>query len=328
MISLRLSLVLVLVSVLVSVAGACNSATDADQSLAQQIAQSLATDCPPASPDDEQARALCAAALSQDPVLASAMRSPFLHGAQAPGAAPDLDAATVTRLDALVWRRLYGSLMMFSPGVTIEPGQGGVTLVHMPVQLRNQLDTGSYPEPFWHSDDEWTSYQLARELIVVVRDGKWIGALRSADQDPARAVVAHTWSGQWTWQEGGQEMPYVARYDYLLSPDNPGASRLADAYQALADGLRQQSCMMCHSPDNYGASQKLDLLNYPNQALASRASLVADLAANSMPPANDLGLPVGIPDDGARLQLLDLAREFAAAGDAALAFEGEGAPPE
>ena len=43
-----------------------------------------------------------------------------------------------------------------------------------------------------------------------------------------------------------------------------------------------------------------------------------------MPPVNNtLGLPVGITVDADRQELLALAQEFKAAGDAALAYEGE-----
>jgi hypothetical protein len=297
-----------------------------DQRLAIEIASALLTLCPAADPSDEEARARCAAGLSSDAALRASMAAPFLWGAQDPSTSGTLEDSATTRFDPLVFRRTYLSLMMFPSAIRIEAAAGGVTILHVPVLLRNELAMGSYPHPLWYSQAEWASYQLARELVVVLRDGKWVGALRSADQDDARALVEHTWSGQWTWTEGGEEMPYVSRYGYLLSPANPSAGRLDAAYRALAGGLTRQSCMLCHAPDNYPGARPLDILNYPNQALASRSSIVADLQANSMPPANDLGLPEGIADEGARQELLDLAREFAAAGDAALAYEGESAP--
>jgi hypothetical protein len=140
--------------------------------------------------------------------------------------------------------------------------------------------------------------------------------------------VAHTWSGQWHWELGGVQMPYVSLYAYLLSPNNPHATRLDAAYRALSDGLRSQSCFMCHSPDNHAGITPLEFFNYPNQALVARNSIIARLQENTMPPkTNDLGLAGGIASDEDRQALIAAAREFKDAGDAALAFEGQTAPP-
>ena len=120
------------------------------------------------------------------------------------------------------------------------------------------------------------------------------------------------------------EMPYVSLYNYLLRPDNPHAGRLDSAYRSLSDGLRGQSCFMCHSPDNHANQVQLELFNYPNQALNSRNSIIRDLELNTMPPANnDLGLPAGIADNDVRQELISLAKEFKVAGDAALDYERE-----
>jgi hypothetical protein len=206
----------------------------------------------------------------------------------------------------------------------MEQTPDGLTIVHLPVRFRNELEPGSYPYPFWHSEKKWDSYQLSRELLLVFQGGKWVAAMRAADQDAARPRVTHTWSGQWRWQEGDAQMPYVSMYSYLLSPGNPNAERLDNAYRDLSNGLRAQACFMCHAPDNHANLTELELFNYPNQALYSRNSIIQQLETNAMPPlANDLGLARGIADDGERQNLLALAREFKAAGDAALDFEGE-----
>ena len=137
--------------------------------------------------------------------------------------------------------------------------------------------------------------------------------MRSADQDTTRPQVAHTWSGQWQWQVGNVQMPYVSLYAYLFSPSNPNTERLDSAYRSLAEGLRNQSCLMCHSPDNYAAITPLEFFNYPNQALAARNSIIARLNTNNMPPAaNDSGLPAGIASDADRQELITLAQEFKA----------------
>jgi hypothetical protein len=116
----------------------------------------------------------------------------------------------------------------------------------------------------------------------------------------------------------------VSLYSYLFSKANPHVERVDAAYRALSEGMRNQSCFMCHSPDNYAQSTKLEFFNYPNQALYARNDIITDLQKNAMPPAaNTLGLLGGIAGAGDRAELLALAREFKAAGDEALAFEGE-----
>jgi hypothetical protein len=280
--------------------------------------------CPLAAPSDEDARALCAATLSENKFLASMMVEPFQWGGQKTLGDFDFKNSNMSKFNILVWRRMYLSLLMFPGEMSIEQTAAGQTVVHLPFQFRNQLAIGSYPYPFWHSKKKWDSYQFSRELVLVFQGGQWQGAMRSADQDTARAQTSHVWSGQWHWEEGGEEMPYVSLYRYLLSPSNPNADRLDAAFRSFSGGMRNQACLMCHSPDNYAASTQLEFFNYPNQALVGRASIIDKLERNEMPPAdNTLGLPAGIQDEAERQELLTLAREFKAAGDAALAFEGE-----
>lgn len=307
-----------------AVAG-CGMTKDEDPTiLARQVAEALVAACPTAAASDEAARAECSEKLTSDKFLPSVMQEPFLWGAQKAGTGFNPLESNMNRFNVLVWRRMYLSLMMFPGGMSVEQTPEGLTVVHLAVQFRNELEAGSYPYPFWHSAKKWDSYQMAKEVLLVFQGGKWIGAMRSADQDTARPQVAHTWSGQWRWQEGEAEMPYVTLYGYLLSPSNPNGQRLDAAYRDLSNGLRAQSCFMCHSPDNHANVTQLEFFNYPNQALYSRNSIIPMLEANMMPPAqNDLGLPGGIADEETRQELLALAREFKNAGDAALAFEGE-----
>ena len=304
--------------------GDAESGPESDMKIAQKVIASLVAACPMAAASDESARSACAASLTDDRYLASVMQNPFLWGGKQSGTSYHLRESNMTWFNTRVWRRMYLSLMMFPGPSTIEQTADGLTVAHLPMYFRNELDLGSYPYPFWHSATKWASYQLAREVILVVQNGKWLGAMRSSEQDPSRAQVAHGWAGQWQWQEDGMIMPYVSLYTYLLSPQNPHAARLDAAYRALADALRSQSCMACHSPDNHAGITPLEFFNYPNQALTARNSIIARLQQNDMPPAeNDLGLPHGINNDAVRQQLIALAREFKAAGDDALAYEGE-----
>jgi hypothetical protein len=315
-------------AVLATIFAGCGSSSvppsTSDLEIAQRVAAALADACPMAAPSDEAARAQCAAKLSDDKYLASVMKNPILWGGQKAGTSYHPEESNMNWFNTYVWRRMYVSLMMFPGGNTIEQTTDGLTVVHMAVQFRNELEMGSYPYPFWHSASKWTAYQLAREFLIIIQDGKWIGSMRSVDQDATRTQVAHTWSGNWQWDVGGVQMPYVSLYAYLFSPSNPNTERLDSAYRALSDGLRNQSCMMCHSPDNHSGITPLEFFNYPNQALSARNSIIARLQQNTMPPAaNDLGLPTGIGSDADRQELIALAQEFKAAGDAALAYEGE-----
>lgn len=295
-----------------------------DEVLVQQIADTLTASCPMAAAGDEVARAQCAANLSDNKALAAVMQEPFLWGGQKAGTSYHLEESPMNRFNIYVWRRMYLSLLMFPGSISVEQTQDGLTVAHVAMQFRNELDMGSYPYPFWHSEKKWKSYQQAEEIVLIVKGGKWIGAMRSPTLDAARPQVAHTWSGQWHWEKGAEQMPYVSLYKYLLSPQNPHGDRLDSAYRALSDGLRQQSCFMCHSPDNHANIAQLEFFNYPNQALYSRNSIIADLQANVMPPPNnDLGLAIGIADDSDRQELITLAKAFKDAGDAALGYEGE-----
>jgi hypothetical protein len=69
----------------------------------------------------------------------------------------------------------------------------------------------------------------------------------------------------------------------------------------------------------------LAILNYPNQALSARHSVVSVIENNTMPPpsvdAKQVAHPAGIVEEAEKEKLLKLAKAFAQAGDLALAFE-------
>jgi hypothetical protein len=292
--------------------------------MALEIGKGIAAACPMADPADENARARCAAQLTDFALLRDAMKEPFLWGAQGVGKGYRPSESGTTRFNALVWRRMYLSLFMFTGKVTTETA-GDFTVIHLPYVFRNRLDPGSYPYPFWHSKAKWDSWQLAPEMILVMEKGRLTGALRSAARDEARrpGYVERSWSGNWRWQSGGKEQPYVTLYSYLFTPGNPFVTRLDAAYRALESELRGSNCLLCHAPDNLAGTGALEILNLPNQALYARHGIVMHLDRNTMPPRNDYGLPVGLPDYNERRQMLDLAREFERLGDQALAYEGE-----
>ncbi len=292
-----------------------------DSALATKIAQGIIAACPLADAQDEKARDLSAVKLTQFTLLRDSLNDPLYWGAHTPGQSYAPGLSQLTLFNPLVWRRMYLSLFMF-PGQYRLERSGPFLLLHLPYRFRNQLDPGAYPYPFWHAKKKWDSYQLATELILVFENSKIIAAYRTEQQDPTRPYVPRQWDGRWRWTDAqGREMPYVALYTYLFSSDNPYVSRLDAAYRALEEAAREQSCTICHSPNNATAMNPLRLLTFPNQSLTMRHNIVTQLEQNLMP------LDTGIPDDATRQKLLALARDFAAVGDQALEYEGEPKAP-
>jgi hypothetical protein len=307
---------------MVAVLAAC-SGRPADNELATSIAKGLVAACPAGDdPANEAARNDCAAKLTELAVLRDAMREPFFWAAQSAGAGYRVDTST-NKFNARVWRRMYLSTFMFGRDFDVEQ-VGDTTVLHMPITFRGAMPIGAYPYPFWHSTKKWDSYNYSTTIHFILQHGEVIGALRGADQDTTRPKVAHGWDGLWQWEQGGAPMPYVSLYDYLLSKGNPYADQLNDSYRALEARMRQNNCQACHAPDNQGMSAQLEFFVYPNQALAGRHDIITQLTRNEMPPrGNVLGLTPGVNDPDERDLLLNLARDFEAAGDKALAWEGD-----
>jgi hypothetical protein len=309
---------------LISLAAAC-TAKPADHDLAVSIAKGLVAACPAgADPANEAARNDCAGKLTDLAVLRDAMREPFIWGGQTAGAGYRLDMST-NKFNARVWRRMYLSTFMFGSDYTIEAVPGAdTTVLHMPVTFRGAMPAGAYPYPFWHSAKKWDAYNYSTSVHFIIQNGVVTGALRSLDQDTTRPKVVHGWDGLWQWEQDGVQMPYVSIYDYLLSKGNPHTDQLNDAYRALEARMRQNNCQACHAPDNQGNSAQLEFFVYPNQALAGRHDIITQLTRNEMPPKdNALGLASGIADSAERELLISLALDFEAAGDQALAWEGD-----
>src|SRR5689334_3381033 len=307
---------------IVALIAACASRS-ADQELATSIAKGLAAACPQGdSPSDEAARNDCSGKLTDLAVLRDAMREPFIWGGQQAGAGYRLDKST-NKFNARVWRRMYLSTFMFGTDYTIEQ-VADYTVLHVPITFRGDMPIGAYPYPFWHSSSKWNAYNYATTIHFLLQNGEVLGALRGIDQDTTRPRTAHAWDGQWRWEQGGAEQPYVALYDYLFSKDNPHRTKVDETYRALEARMRQNNCQACHAPDNQGQSQQLEFFVYPNQALAGRHDIITQLTRNEMPPKNNtLGLAAGISDPAERDLLIGLARDFEAKGDKALAWEGD-----
>jgi hypothetical protein len=303
--------------------GVCSGCSAEPMPLADEIASELIAMCPPADRDDPVARNECAGRLTKLAVLQNSMSEPFRWGSQGEGKGPRLEHNNTTDFNPYVWRSIYLPLFMWTGTYTVE-NIDGVTVLAMPFQFRNALDAGEYPYPFWHSKAKWDSWQNAAKILFIIRDGKLIGALRSFEKREGNPNVPREWDGQWHWvDDKGVQQPHVTLYSYLLSPANPHVQRLDTAYRALESDLRLESCLTCHSPDNGGKMNPLELFSFPNQALHSRHAIVQQLEVNVMPPAPSPTTSPGMLDEAKRQSVIKLAKEFEAAAEEALRYEGE-----
>ncbi len=302
--------------------GPADQANPADAELARQIGAQLAAACPMTPANDEGARLACGDALAKLTILRDTMQEPFLWGGLGADKPLDLYENHLTRFNPLVWRKMYASLFMFGSDIKVET-VGTQTLLRVPYAFRGALDVGSYPYPFWHSKGKWDSYQLATEVLLFIEDGKLLGGMRGAEQDPTRPTVSHTFDGNWSWTtpEGLVKPASSMLYSSLFSSSNTMVPELDRTFRALEEKARKQNCNGCHSPDNAAKVSQLVLLNYPNQAIYARNAIVAELEGLSMPP------PAGVQEPAERQELLALAREFQAAAEQALKLEGERVTP-
>ncbi len=303
-----------------------SNASDAS-ALAIHLAEALAEACPVSRPDDLNAKGSCASKLANLPILRERMSEPFLWGTQTRTTSYDFEDGRTTRFNPLVWRKMYLSLEMFAGTYRIER-VADTTILRMATRFRSELDPGDYPYPFWHSTAKWESYEFALETLFVIVDGKIIGALRSADYDRSRPALARTFDGNWNWvAEQGGRGPSVALYRRLFSPSNLNVAPLDRAFRAFEAESRQYNCAGCHRPDNPAGQRQLEMFCYPNQALASRHTIVRAIEDNRMPPPSLPGTPSGIADEHKRHRLLELAREFETVADAALRAEPSNQEP-
>jgi hypothetical protein len=259
------------------------------------------------------ARDACAARLGRLNALSSVTSDALLWGAtQNAGFDPSKDK--LTRLDAMVWRKLYLSLFAFTGTYKIEVLANGDKLLRLDDAVR-PIAPEEFPYPFWHSPDKWRDYLQSSQIGLLFRNNKLIAAYRNAMLDPTRPIIPKTWDSKWTWEVDGKQGPRVALYSYSLSPGNPARAELETTYRDFETASRPYFCTSCHNPGNPAGINPLVFFTHPSQALVARHDIVNQLEINRMPP------PKGISDDAARRRLIDLARRFAAAGDRALTYE-------
>jgi hypothetical protein len=291
-------------------------------SLQDRIARGLIAASPTADPADARARDAAAQRLSQLGELLGATGERILWGGFDAQKGYNPQAYRLTEFSPLVWAKVYLSTFTF-PGAYEVRREGSFTVVEVEARFRDGLDSGDYPYPFWHSEKKWQAYATTRAVLLIFERDQLVAAYRKAAPDPApTTTTARKWDGRWRWTDAHGEQPRVTLFTYLLSPDNPSLAKLDRAYRALEDGFRRTNCVGCHAPDDVAKASSLVLLDFPNQALVARHSLVETLRRNKMPPANhDTGALPGLADEAVRGQLLVLAEQFEREADAALAFE-------
>lgn len=331
--SLGKKLVLASIMMVSGALGSCNSGpgtghaappTKDAVSLQDRVARGLIAASPPADPADAKARDAAGEKLSALGDLVGAAGEQILWGGFDSQRGYDPKAYRLTEFSPFVWAKVYLSSFVFPGGYEVRR-EGRFTVLEVRAKFRDGLDAGDYPYPFWHSQTKWKAYVDTSAILLVFEQDRLRAAFRRASPDPGKPVAERKWDGRWRWSdEAGHEQPRVALFSYLFSADNPSLPRVEQAYRNLEENFRHNNCVGCHAPDNLAKARSLQLLNYPNQALVARHSLVEVLRRNAMPPADaETGGNAGLSSETARREILALAEQFEREADAALAFEKE-----
>lgn len=308
-------------------------ARSVEEVLAEKIAKQLVAASPVAAANDVRARDAAGEKLAACDDLINAANGRIMWGGFHPEQGYDPegyrlndrahdDWFQLTELNPMVWAKLYLSTFMFPGPYTIHR-EGKLTVLELDAQFRSEMDAGEYPYPFWHSPNKWTAYVKVEKVMLVFEPGRLIAAMRRSPNPLSVKQVRKQWDTKWLWTDKeGNAQPRVALYSYLFSKDNPHVADLEKSFRALETSFRAQNCMLCHEPDNRSRINDLLLLNYPNQALIMRRSLVAILEQNQMPPGNVLAHePQGVQDVKLLKEMTQLAKEFEQKADEAFAFE-------
>ncbi len=303
--------------------------------LADRIAKKIVAASPVADPADAAARDAAAEELAACDELVNAADGKVLWGGFHPEQGYDpanyrltrespLDHFQLTEFDPMVWAKLYLSTFMFT-GVYEVREEGRFTVLDLEAKFRGGLAPGEYPYPFWHSPNKWTAYMNSQRVLMVFERGRLLAAMRKSPPPESLRLIRRPWDAKWSWTDAnGEPQPRVALFDYLFSKENPHVGPLEASYRALEEKFRAQNCMTCHQPDNRSKLNDLLLLNYPNQSLVMRRTIVATFEENYMPPGDPIaGEKEGVQDPHELAELLRLAKEFERHADRAMSFERE-----
>lgn len=300
----------------------------------REMVKKLTAACPAASVDDQKAFEKCRAGVFKSKFFSQYFRDYILWG----GGQPDgrVEEKRLTQFGQNLWRGLYLPLFMFSGKVKTEyrPDLNRM-VVRAETRYRSKLDPGQYAYPFWHEPAKWGAYEKANELAFTIdmfklkviaiqrsphgnTNAKWVvpvvGAPRKFKKD------------EWEWRDkSGKLQPQVTLFHGLYSDENPHLMKLDAAYRDFALQLRDQTCMVCHVPNNPEKMRHLVILQTPAHASDQIDRVIRAVKAGSMPVKSWAG-PQSIKDPKAKAKFLASAEQFKSVVDTVKAWEAKNAP--
>ena len=301
--------------------------------IANTVVGELAASCPLADPGDQAAFERCRDAAFHSKFLADNMRDFILWG----GRKDDklrLEEANLTQFNGDIFRGLYLPLFMFTGEWTSRVDGDDRYIFRAEARFRNTLQAGQYPYPFWHSDEKWENYEKANEVVFTVdlQTAKIIGLQRSTlgQDDPAVDAKLHYamtapprrfTKDEWMWRdEKGQTQPSVTLFKGLYSSDNPHLAGLEQTYVDFALQMRNNTCSVCHVPNNPEKMKHLVLLQTPAHAAGEIDRVIRAVEADAMPAESWAG-PKGIRNAEMKAKFLAVAYAFKGEVDAAKQWE-------
>jgi hypothetical protein len=291
---------------------------------AAAIAARLAETCPRTTPDDHTAFESCQAAYRFDSPLPFA--SSVLWG-------PDqvsvpMRKKRLTVVQGWVWQYLY----MPNYGFTGRWSVGRDTIdkvdyIAVETYFRNALPQGDYPYPFWHSDAKWNGDEKVNQFkLYLDAKGKIFMVGRSTEgseehRGPYAHVTPPAFDGKWQWTDAeGRAQPHATLFSSRYSVGNPYLPVLDETYRTFALGIRDGTCLSCHTPLDKAEVNRLVLMQTPMHAAGSIDGVLREVESGEM-PQDDIGLRKEI-DPALRETILTTGRAFQAALRHADEWEG------
>src|SRR5262249_52325699 len=126
---------------------------------------------------------------------------------------------------------------------------------------------------------------------------------------------------EWMWRdEHGAMQPSVTLFKGLYSPDNPHLAGLEHTYVDFALEMRNNTCGVCHVPNNPEKMKPLVLLQTPAHAAGEIDRVIRAVEADAMPAESWAG-PKGIHNAATKAKFLAVAYAFKEEVDAAKRWE-------
>lgn len=282
---------------------------------AARIAGDLAGRCPQTTYDDQATFAACQASFRFDTRLPLA--SSVLWGADQAGV--PMRKKRLTALQGWVWQYLYMPEYAFTGRWSVgRDTVNNVDYIAVEAYFRNALPPGDYPYPFWHSAAKWDGYEKANQLkFYLDSQGKVFMVGRSAEgSEERRGPYAHVappaFDGNWQWNDNtGKPQPHATLFSSRYSAGNPYLPALDETYRTFALGIRDGTCLSCHTPLDKAEVNRLVLMQTPMHAAGSIDGILREVENGEM-PQDDIGLRKEI-DPKLRETILTTGRAFQAA---------------